>query len=111
MKHVKPVDPASTWLLLQKDQEQALHYVSSLIKTNRNPQNSECFWFSNPENPGNPKEHTPIQKQILRELPALQDLETLNPTKDEEYRAKFLENLLGRIPPSLLIKNTKSKNY
>ena len=37
MKYVKPVDPASTWHLLQNDQEQAAHYVSSLIKTNKNP--------------------------------------------------------------------------
>ena len=35
MKDVKPVDPASTWHLLQNDQEQAAHYVSSLIKTNK----------------------------------------------------------------------------
>ena len=74
------------------DQEQAAHYVSSLIKTNRNPQNSENYWFSTPENPGNPEEHTPIQKRILRELQALQDLETLDPTTDAESRAKFLEN-------------------
>ena len=65
MKYVKPVDPASTWHLLQNDQEQAAHYVSSLIKTNRNPQNSENYWFPTPENPGNPEEHTPIQKRIL----------------------------------------------
>ena len=38
-KYVKPVDTASTWYLLQHAQEQAAHYVSSLIKTNRNPQN------------------------------------------------------------------------
>ena len=92
MKYVKPVDPASTWRLLQNDQEQAAHYVSSLIKTNRNPQNSENYWFPTPENPGNPEEHTPIQKRILRELQALQDLETLDPTTDAESRAKFLEN-------------------
>ena len=30
---------------------------------------------------------------ILLELQALQDLETLDPTKDEESRAKFLENI------------------
>ena len=92
MKYVKPIDPASTWHLLQNDQEQAAHYISSLIKTNRNPQNSESYWFPTPENPGNPEEHTPIQKRILRELQALQDLETLDPTSDAESRAKFLEN-------------------
>ena len=92
MKYVKPVDPASTWHFLQNDHEQAAHYVSSLIKTNRNPQNFEKYWFPIPENPGNPEEHTPIQKRILRELQALQDLETLDPTTDAESRAKFLEN-------------------
>ena len=91
MKYVKPVDPASTWHLLQ-NREQAARYVSSLIKTNRNPPNSENYWFPTPENPGNPEEHTPIQKRILRELQALQDLETLDPTADAESRAKFLEN-------------------
>ena len=92
MKYVKPVDPASTWHLLQNDQEQAAHYVSSLIKTNRNPQNSENYWFPTPENHGNPEERTPIQKRSLRELQALLDLETLDPTKYEESRAKFLED-------------------
>ena len=43
MKYVKPVDPASTWHLLQNDQEQAAHYVSSHIKTNKKPQNSENY--------------------------------------------------------------------
>ena len=71
MKYVKLLDSASTWHFLQNDQEQAAHYVSSLIKTNKNPQNSENFWFPTPENPGNPAEHTPIQKRILRELHAL----------------------------------------
>ena len=98
MKYVKPVDPASTWHLLQNDQEQAAHYVSSLIKTNRNSQNSENYWFPTPENPGNPDERTPIQKRILRELQALQDLETLDPTKDEESRAKLLENFDWKDP-------------
>ena len=92
INYVKPVDLASTSHLLQNDQEQATHYVSSLIKTNKNPQNSENYWFPTPENSENPEEHTSIQKRILRELQALQDLETLDPTKDEKSRAKFLEN-------------------
>ena len=63
MEHVKPVVPASSWHLLQNDQEHAAYYVSSLIKTNQNPQNSETYWFPTPENSGNPEEHTPIQKK------------------------------------------------
>ena len=90
--YIKPVDPTSTWHLSQNDQEQAAHYVSSLIKTNKNSQNTEIYWFPTPENPGNPEEHTPIQKRILRKLQALRDLETLDPTENEESRAKFFEN-------------------
>ena len=92
MKYVSLVDPVSTWHLLQNDQEQAAHYVSSLIKTNKNPQNSENYWFPTPKNPGNPDEHTPFQKTILRDLHALRDLVTLDATNDEESRAKSLEN-------------------
>ena len=64
MKYVKPVDPASTCHLLQNDQEQAAHYVSSPIKTNKNPQYSENYWFPTLENPGNPEEHTPIKNEF-----------------------------------------------
>ena len=64
LKYVKPVDTVSTWHLLQNDQEQEAHYVSSLIKTNRNPQNSEKYWLRTSENPGNPDEQTQIQKRI-----------------------------------------------
>ena len=93
MKTFKPVDPASTWHLLQNNQEQVAHNVSSLIKTNKDSKNSETYLFPTPENPaGNPDEHTLIQKLILRELQALQDLETLDPTKDKESSTKFLEN-------------------
>ena len=92
MKYAKPFDPVSTWHLLQNDQDQAAQNVSSLIKTNKNPHNSENFWFPTPENPGNPDEHTPIQKRMLRDLQALQDLDTVDPNKDEESSAKFFEN-------------------
>ena len=102
-------NPASTWHLLQNDQEQAAHYVSSLIKTDKNPQNPEHFWFPTPENPGNPNEHTPIQKRILRELQALQELETLDPTKVEESRAKLLENFDWK--DYTLATDWKSKNW
>ena len=92
MKYLKPIDPASTWHFLQQDQEQAAHYISSPIKANKNTQNHENYWFPTPENPGNPEEHTPIQNRILREIQALQDLESLDPTKDPESRVKFQEN-------------------
>ena len=92
MKYVKPVDPVSTWHLLQQDQEMAAHYVSSLMKTNKNPDTEENYWFPTPENPGNTQEHTPIQRRILRELQELQDIEKLNPLDNPESRGKFLSN-------------------
>ena len=32
MKHVKPIDPVSTWHLLNENEEDAIYYVSSLLK-------------------------------------------------------------------------------
>ena len=72
MKYVKPVGLISTWHILQKDQEQAAHYVSSLIKTNKNMQS--------------------LKTTGSRELQALQDLETLNLSKNEDSGTKCLAN-------------------
>ena len=36
MKHVRPIDPVSTWHLLNENEEDAVHYFSSLLKANRN---------------------------------------------------------------------------
>ena len=86
------INPISTWHLLQNDQEQAAHDVSSLIKTNKTTQSSENYWFPTPKNPGNPDEQNPIQKRVLREIQALQDSETLDPTANAESRSKLLAN-------------------
>ena len=59
------------------------------IETRKAP---EHYWYPTPDNPGNPDQHTPIQRRILRELQALQDLEALDPTKVAESRTKVLEN-------------------
>ena len=61
LQYVKLVDPVS-WHLLQNNQKQAAHYVSCLIKTNKNPQNFETYWCSTPQNPGNPDEHAYPEK-------------------------------------------------
>ena len=34
MKHVKPIDPVSAWPLLNENEEDAIYYVSSLLKAN-----------------------------------------------------------------------------
>ena len=60
------------------------------------PQDSEIYLFLISKNPGNPDKHTPIQKRILRDLQALQDLETLDLTKDAEYRKNSQQTLTGK---------------
>ena len=58
----------------------------------QNYERSENYWFPTPKNPGNPDEHIPIQIRVLREIQALQDFETLEPTTNAESRNKLLAN-------------------
>ena len=92
MKHVRPIDPVSTWHPLNENEEDAVHYISSLLKANKSNDHYEQYWFPTPENPGDEAPNTPIQKRILRELRNLQEAESLNPQEDEESRQKFLSN-------------------
>ena len=82
----------STWHLLNENEEDAINYISSLLKANRNNDQYEQYWFPTPENPGDEESHTPIQKRIRRELRNLQEAEKLNPQDNEESRQKFLSN-------------------
>ena len=89
MKYVKLVDPVTTWHLLQENPENAVYYASSLIKFARFDEDKENYWFPNPEDPGDPQSHTPIQQRILKELYNLQELEKLNPLDNPESRKQF----------------------
>ena len=90
MKYVKPIDPLTTWHLLQENPEHAVYYASSLIKSPRNDEDKENYWFPTPEDPGDPQSHTPIQQRILKELYSLQELEKLNPQDSLESRKHIL---------------------
>ena len=82
------------------------------MKANTHPQNSENNWFptaENPEYPENSDELTPIQKRILKELKALQDLETLDSTKDAESRKKSEKTSIGKTPFPRLMKEHELK--
>ena len=92
LKYVRPIDPVSTWHLPNENEEDAIFYIGSLIKANRNNDQYEQCWFTTPENPGDETTHTPIQQRIFRELRNLQDLEQLNPHDDAETRRNFLSN-------------------
>ena len=92
MKYVEPIDPVTTWHLLQHNPENVAYYASSLIKSPKTGDDSENYWFPTPEEPGDPQTHTPIQQRILKELRNLQELAKLNPQGDPESRKQFLAN-------------------
>ena len=92
MKYVKPIDPMTTWHLLQDNPKNAACYASSLIKSPKAEDDKENYWFPTPENPGDPQLHTPIQQRILKELHNLQELEKLNPQDNPGSKQQFLAN-------------------
>ena len=59
-KHIRPVNPTSGRHLLKNIQDDAFHYINSLLKTSKTDEVNETYWFPTPPNPGNEREHTPI---------------------------------------------------
>ena len=94
MKYVKPIDPVTTWYLLQDNPENAAFYASSLMKSTKPEDFKENYWFPTSEDTRDPEYHTSIQKRFLNELFNLQELEKLNPQEDPESRRQFLTNFV-----------------
>ena len=84
MKYAKPIDPVTTWHLLQDNPENDAYNASSLIKFTKPEDFKKNYWFPTPEDPGDPQHHSPIQKRILSELLNLQEVEELNPQDNSE---------------------------
>ena len=78
--------------LLNNNHDDAIHYKNSLLKTSKTNEVNETYWFPAPQNPGNEREHTPIQTCNLNELRELEQLEKLNPIDDTNSRDQFLCN-------------------
>ena len=91
-KNIRPVNPSSVRHLLNNSHNNAIHYINSLLKTSKTNEFNETFWFPTPQNPGNKREHTPIQTGILNALRELKQLEQFNPLEDTERRDQFLSN-------------------
>ena len=91
-KHIQPVNPTSVRHLLNNSHDNAIHYINSLLKTSKKDEVNETYWFPTPQNPGNEKEHTPIQTRILNELREPEQLEKLNPLQNTNSRNQFLSN-------------------
>ena len=88
-KFIKPVDLAIL-SMIPEGERQLIAYLTELLRTNKQDQQTNTFWFPTPENPGNTEEHTPIQTRILKELRELQLKEKLYPKDDTESRMEFL---------------------
>ena len=80
-KFIKPVDMAIFCMIPEGDPD-LITYQTELLRTNKQNQQTNTFWFPTPENPGNTEEHTPIQTRNLKELCDLQLKEKLNPKDD-----------------------------
>ena len=85
-KHIRPVNPNSVRHLLNKNHDDAIHYINSLLKTSKSDEINENYWFPTPQNPGNGQAHTSIQTRILNELRELEQLEQFNPLEDTDSR-------------------------
>ena len=91
-KHIQPVNPTSVRHLLNNSHDDAIHYINSLLKTSKNNEVNETYWFPTQQKLGNDKEHTPIQIRILNELRELEQLEKLNPLENTNSRNQFQSN-------------------
>ena len=111
MKHVKPIDPVSTWHLLNENEEDAIYYVSSLLKANRNNDQYEQYWFPTPQNPGDEDSHTPIQRRILQELRNLQEAEQLTLKMMMSHAANSLAISTGKTPCCNNMKLKRSNRF
>ena len=91
-KHIRPVNHTSVRHLLNNNHDDAIHYRNSFLKTSKTDEINETYWFPTPQNPGNEREHTPIQTRILNDLRELEQLEKLYPLEDTNSRDQFLSN-------------------
>ena len=89
-KFIKPVDMAILCMIPEGDSD-LITYLTELLRTNEQDQQTNTFWFLTPKNPGNTEKHTPIQTRIQQELRELQLKEKLNPKDDIESRMEFLK--------------------
>ena len=89
-KFIKPVDMAILSMIPEGDPN-LITYLTELLRTNKQDQQTNTFWFPKPEDPGNTEEHPPIQIRILKELRELQLKEKLKPKADIASRMEFLK--------------------
>ena len=67
-KHIRLVNKTSVRHFQNNNHDDAIHYKNCLLKTSKTDEVNETYWFPTPQNPGNEREHKPIQTRILSEL-------------------------------------------
>ena len=65
--YVQRIDTAPAKHLLDNNHENAILYVNTSLKTSKSDISFKTFWYPTPESPGNPNDHTRIQKRTLLE--------------------------------------------
>ena len=89
-KHFESLDLATLGTISKGDLD-VTAYLNDLLRTYKPEQPNNTFWFSTPETPGKPKDHTPIQTRTLTKQTELKDKEKLNPQQSREFRNNFLK--------------------
>ena len=88
-EQTKHIRPSSVPHILNNNHVDAIRYKNSLLETSKSDEVHETYWLPNQQNPGNEREHTPIQTRIRNELRELVYLEHLN-QENINYRTHFL---------------------
>ena len=84
------MDMASLSMIPQDDPDLTA-YINEILRTNKQEQQSNTFWFPTPENPAKSEDHTPTQTKNLEKLNELKDKEKLNPQESTESQNKVLK--------------------
>ena len=66
-KFIKPVDMAILSMIPEGDPD-LITYLTELLRSNKQDQQTNTFSFPTPEKPGKTEEHTPNQTRIIQEL-------------------------------------------
>ena len=89
-KYVKAINSAPFCHFLDTNLDDAIQYVSVLLRMPKSEESNDTFWFLTPPEPSDETQRTPIQKPIHQELITLQKLEQLSHQDKQKSRKYFL---------------------
>ena len=110
LKYIKPINPATITFIMHQHTEDTDVYLNELLKDHNKEDKTEHYWFTTPEQPGDPTTYTPIQKRIFDELVELQALENLTHKTMNNHAKHFLIISIGKTQHSHCLNNKKWNN-